>query len=370
MNTVARNHKIVSLMVFCLAATSCMNYRNSNKQTVETKQTVIQPPQNFDWNNASVTEAFKAGEIQNLDDFVQKAPHVTDTIIVTKDNYKGRLCAGIYIPREDKVHLKYFIPDLTDCTPAQERVIIASVRKWNDEVAKMADKAHEYHHRYIHKKGVFSMHNSAEDYAKLCAHNEIAAYTVTFLYEREIVKRAIWRGLPSTVWRKIISSRFSEYWDAVEQGKVRLDNILLNNEQKDNLLISKTVFNWWMKHEYNKNVHVSSQRIKNYMNNNKWAINYPRNPENYEKALNICYTFLKDGKIVNLNRFFKQNIKMTFGISEFPFGTEVGDIDNQPEVKELIAQIRNTPGNTLYSNQPPKKYVKVKKIIKVNQKSR
>ena len=98
------------------------------------------------------------------------------------------------------------------------------------------------------------------------------------------------------------------------------------------------------------------------MNNNKWAINYPHNPQNYEKALNICYTFLKDGKLVNLNRYYTKNMMMSFGFNDFPFGTEYKDIDNQPEVKEYIAKIRNTPRNMLYDNKPPQK--KAKKIIK------
>ncbi|MCM1324038.1 MAG: hypothetical protein NC218_07740 [Acetobacter sp.] len=360
------NHTIINLMVFCLAATSCVNNqeRDDNPKQEYSSRTASRK---FDWDEATIIDAFNAGEIKSLDDFVNKSPHITDTVIVNKDNYKGRLCAGLYQPGKDKVYLKCFVPDLTDCTPEQEKMIIASVRKWNNRVLKMTDKAHESHHRYIHKKGVFSLPNSAEDYARLCAHNEIAAYTNTLLYEREIVKQVIIK-LPASVWRNMISKRFSEYWDAVEQQKVHLDNVLLNNEQEDNYLISKTVFNWWMKNEYTKNVHISNQRIETYLTNNKWAINYPRNPENYERALNICYTFVKDGKLINLNRYFKQHIEMELGINDFPYGTKYNDIDNQPEVKEAITKIRNKPGNLLYDNKPQKKVIKVKKIIKASKK--
>lgn len=361
----SKNHKIVNLMVFCLAAAACINCKEQRPEiTGEQKSSIGQPPKEFDWDEATIIDAFNAGKIYSLDDFVKKAPHITDTVIINKDNYKSRICAGIYLPGEDKVHLKCFIPDLTGCTPQQAKTILASVRKWNDEVLKMADKAHESHHRQVHKKGVFSLPNSAEDYAKLCAHNEISAYTNTLLYEREIVKRAIAHGVPPEVWRKIISSRFGEYWDVVEKGEVRLDNILLNDERKDNLLISTTVFNWWMKNEYDKNVHICRQRITTYLDKNKWAINYPHNSNNYEKALNICYTFLKDGKLVNLNRYYKKNMMMVFGLSDFPFGTKYSDIDNQPEVKELIVKIRNIPGNMLYDNKAPQKFIKKNKNIK------
>lgn len=357
-----RNHKIVNLMIFCLAATACINCKEQRSEiTKEQKSTLVQRSKEFDWENATIIDAFNAGEIKSLDDFVKKAPHITDTIIINKDNYNSRICAGIYQPWEDKVRLKCFIPDLTGCTPQQAKIIIASVCKWNDEVLKMADKAHEFHHRQVHKKGVFTLPNSAEDYAKLCAHNEISAYTNTLLYEREVVKIAIKRGLPPNVWRNIVSRRFGEYWDAVEKGEVRLDNVLLNDEQKDNLLVSSAVFNWWMKHEYNKNVHICRQRITTYLDKNKWAINYPHNAQNYEKALNICYTVLKDGKLVNLNRYYRSNMIMTFGFGDFPFGTEYSDIDNQPEIKEFIAKIRNTPGNMLYDNKAPQKFIKTKK---------
>lgn len=360
----SRNHKIINLMVFCLAVSSCANYKNRNNEVKEQKQTVISHSQKFDWEDATIIDAFNAGRINSLEDFVRKSPHITDTIIINKDNYKSRICAGMYLPKEDKIHLKCFVPDLTGCTPKEAKIITASVRKWNDDVLKMADKAHEAHHRQIHKKGVFSLPNSAEDYAKLCAHNEIAAYTNTLLYEREVVKQAITLKQPPSVWRNIISNRFSKYWDAVEKGEVHLDNVLLNDEKKDNLLISSAVFNWWMKNEYTKNVHISSQRIKSYLSQNTWAINYPHNAKNYEKALNISYTFIKDGKVVNLNRYFRRNMTMEFGFNDFPFGTKYGDIDNQPEVKEFIAKVRNTPGNMLYDNKAPQKKIKVKKIIK------
>lgn len=342
----SKNHKIVNLMVFYLAVTSFAYCHRQNFQKIESHpQEQAQRPKEFDWDKTTMVDAFQAGKIKTIEDFVNQAPHINETIIVNKNNYKKRRCAGAYQPKDDKVHLKYFIPDLTDCTPEQAESVLKKVNKWNCEVLKMTDKAHEFHHRYIRKKGVFFLKNSAEDYARICAHNEISAFTNMFLYQRELVKREIMNDVPAEIWRKTVSSRFKEYWDAVEKGEVRLDNLLLNDEQKDNLLISTTVFNWWMKNEYDKNVYVSSQRTKSYLSLNKWAVNYPCNAKNYEKALDICYTFIKDGKLVNLNRYFKNGMSISYGIGSFPFGTQYEDIDNQPEVKMLIEEIRNTSKN-------------------------
>lgn len=346
------NHKIVNLAVFCLAAVSCMNGLkfSHKKSAIETPKEKIEnvEAKPYDWDNATAESAFRAGEIKSLEEFVKRAPHITDTIIINKDNYNQRLAAGIYLPNEDKVHLKCFIPDLTDCTPRQQEIILASVHKWNNEVLKMADKAHEYHHRYIHANKLFNLKNSAEDYGRLCAHNEIAAYTATLLLEREIVRASMQKGVPIHICRQSVSSRFSAYWDAVEQGVVHPENLLLNNEKLDNYLVIKTVFDWWMKNEYDGNKYISKTRLDYYMTNNPWAVHLPRNEKNYEKALDICYTFIKDGKIVNLNMFFKRNQMMTTSVlDDLPWGTEYKDIDNQPKIKELIAEYRAVPGSML-----------------------
>ena len=109
-------------MVFCLAAAACINCKEQRPEiTGEQKSSIGQPPKEFDWDEATIIDAFNAGKIYSLDDFVKKVPHITDTVIINKDNYKKPNMCRYYLPGEDKVHLKCFIPDLTGCTPQQAK---------------------------------------------------------------------------------------------------------------------------------------------------------------------------------------------------------------------------------------------------------
>lgn len=354
-----KSNNITKWAVLSLALCSCSNVTNSDDKIVSKykkdnipsiENTKFAPPE-YNLENTTFVEAFKKGLVSDLYEYVEKSPHITDTIVVNKDNYNKRMCAGLYKLSEDKVHLKYFIADITGCSPQEEKAVLATVKKWNTKERVKSNKAHEYHHRYINKSGAFRTALSAEDYARVCGHNEMAAYTCNLLYDRELVKRAILCGLKAEQWRAIVSPRFEAYWDAVEKGEVDLINPLFNNEKLDNYLIIKTSSDWWLKNEYDRNVHITEQKLNKYLDKNKWAVHYPRNNKNYQKVIDDCYTFLKDGKLVNLNIFYKGGLSCSLGNDDIPWNIPYQDFDNQPKIKDIIAKERAKPGSLLYVSE-------------------
>lgn len=368
-----KTNKIINLTVFCLVLCSGSNMKHNGERAKEAVETTVIPPEKvkkfpppeFNWENTTFIDAFNAGLIKDLHDYVEKAPHITDTIIINKRNYKKRMCAGLYVAEKDKVYLKYFIPDTTDCTPQETEDILKRVRHWNNRGMVLANKAHEYHHRYITKKKVFETDLSAEDFARVCGHNEMAAYITNLLFERELVKRAILCGKSPEEWRKLVSSRFHAYWNAVERGEVNLISPFFNNDKIDNYLIIKTSSEWWLTHEYNKNVYVTEKKLKVYLKKNEWAVYYPRHEKNYQKVLDDCYTFLKDGKLINLNIFYKEGLFFSLGQGDLPRGIRYRDFDNQPEIKHMIAMTRQKSKKIQLF--PPKKRTKiVRKIVRKN----
>lgn len=336
---------------------SCAFLRIKNKipenNSKPQNEVVEQPP--ADLNKVPMNEALRKGWCKDIYSFVDKASHVTDTVILNKDNYNKRLCSAVYIPSEDLVHIKYFIPDTTDADPQTAQAIIQTVRLRNNELFWKSNKAHEYQHRQTHKSKVFLSEVCAEDYARLCQHNEIVSNVSNLLFEREVYKKACEEQY---IYNKdslvnLISPRFYAYREAVRKGEVNPFSINPQEQEYENYLIVKTVYNWWIDREQEVNVHISKRRLDKFMSKTPQALRR-RNEAAYEEALNNCYTFIKDGKLVTLNYFYHNPLKFDL-TKPYPFTqlmknmpTEIADVELRPEICQFINENRM---KAYYKNQ-------------------
>lgn len=282
-----------------------------------------------DLKDYTMEEAFQKGWCKSIVSYIEKASHISDTTYINTKNYDKRICDGFYILPEDEVHLKYFIPDTTGASPNIAKKIILMAQRRNDTLYWKSNKAHEYKHRHTRQKGTFSAEVSPEDYARLCQHNEIASYIANLLYEREIYIEALQREkIDKKQLTGLISSRFAAYRQAIEKNEILPGT---NNplwQQKENKLIAKIVSDWWIKNEQKQNVYITRQYLKHKMSDKKFIRRRP-NPKAYEKALDGCYTFIKDGKLVNLNFFYKSSGK-----------APLLDVEPQPEIKAYLQEMR------------------------------
>lgn len=309
---------------------------------------------NLDLSADTMEEAFKKGKCADLMSFVEKSPHINDTVVLNCKNVNMRLCAGVYQQKDDKVRLKYFVPDISGADSATARKIIRYTKAWNDEFYRMSNKAHEYKHRHTHKSGTFKTGVCMEDNARLSQHNEIASYITNLLYEREVYLAMSRSGIYAREYLDdIISSRFQGYKDAVKQGIVKPGSTNPRMQEMENFLIAKTVSEWWIKKEQNVNVGVTLKRLNWFVKAYPWLVQKKRDAGTlraYVRALDKCYTFIKDGRLVNLNYF--QRGPFDYNPPEQPeawknwsgaelFGPhKLKDVELKDTVKMRIAELR------------------------------
>lgn len=337
---------------------SCGVLRNKNKvpeNNPEPKVEVAEQPP-ADLNKVPMNEALKKGWCEDISSFVEKASHVTDTIILTKDNYNTRVCAGAYIPAEDLVHIKYFIPDTTGADAQKAQIIIKTAQMRNNELFWKSNKAHEYKHRQTHKSKVFQSNVSAEDYARLCQHNEIASQVANLLYEREVYKKACQQCVYNKDYLvELISSRFYAYREAIRKGEIDPFSTDPQKQEYENYLIVKTASDWWINKEQEANIYVSKKNLKYFMRKTHKALR-KRDEKAYEEALDKCYTFIKDGKLVILNYFYHNPLKLgltnprplikptknvsDIGIMKQNMPAEIADVELRPEIRQFISENR------------------------------
>lgn len=310
----------------------------------------------------TMEEAFIKGKCKDIMSFVKKSPHIDDTIVVNYKNVNVRLCAGVYLQKDDKVHLKYFVPDLNGADSATAQKIIRYTKAWNDEIYRMSNKAHEHKHRHTHKSGTFKTGVCMEDNARLSQHNEIASYITNLLYEREVYLAMQKRGIYTKKYLDdLFSPRFRQYSDAVKKGIIVPGSDNPHMQEAENFLIVKTVSEWWIGKEQQINSGVTIKRLNWFVKNYPSHIHKRRDIKEmqaYVKALDKCYTFIKDGKLVNMNYFQRglfdsrnmmspKQLWKNFTHTELMPPYKLDDVELTDAVKKKISQLRQEDIKTL-----------------------
>lgn len=312
----------VKMMAIVMAISSCVGIKKEQPHKND-KKNKIEQIRNI--NEYTMEDAYRLGRCRNLNSFIDDAYYITDTIILNRHNYNQRICAGVYMESNDKVYIKHFIPDTTDATPYETERILRYTKKWNDEICKRSVLVHEFKHRHTIKKGCLNKNLSVYDYARMCQHNEISSYLGNFLYERESYLLALNSKLCSKEdAMKLISPRFNKYKQALKDGTINPESANFTEQQKENEFIMSVVAEAWIANEQKVNAYITKKRLKQKFQKNKVFIEV-RNPFLYKSCLDVCYTHIKDGKLVNFNFFY--NIGNN---------TPIKDVEIQPQVEEFI----------------------------------
>ncbi len=260
----------------------------------------------------SMTDAFRYGVINSISDYVEKAPHLSDTVDFS-GNLNQVITYGYYqrINGKKQVVITHINPDtisIPNLTPKVKKMIISFAKYHNDETKKGAIKAHEFWHQNtnpdtqnndnfilsdITKRGIFEYNTTTEEFAKLCAHDETASRINSLLFLRE---QYLKEGKTN-----IFYGDFAFYGKAIRQGKINpLSEDPKDIEQEQYFIVKSMLEKWETKHKYN----YQDYAIKKLTSHKPM----PKGQKSeYDKALDKAYTFIWDGKLVNLN-YISENI--------------------------------------------------------------
>lgn len=289
-------HRIKSAKNLFLAGVivSTLGFKGDAPKQKTTHKEVIKTEQEY-----SITQAFVKKRCYSLEAFISNAKCIYDTIKINKYNYNTRVCLGQYIPILNKVQIKHFLPDTIGADSLQIEQIDAFVKKYNNKIYQNGIKAHEFKHQDNHQNSFMNTDVSPEEYAKLCMHNEISATISTLLYQRELYLK--------TGDIDVFEKKFKEYATAIKKGIVRPGSDSLIIKEFEKRFIVKSVSSWWKEKERKNYQYAAKKYLEQWFaKGEKKRKN--NNPEEYQKSLNVCYTFVMDGKLVNLNYFNNNRI--------------------------------------------------------------
>ena len=163
--------------------------------------------------NDNLIKAFKEGRAKTYSEYIEMSDYFTsDTLYIDKHNARKRICLGQYMPKKNKVEIKYFITDYTGANKSDSSWI-KRFDDFNMEKYVNGVKAHELTHQTFHAQDIKStpfsrkINDSAPkipeqnqygnkavikvgtlslpDLAALGQYNEIGAELGRCIYERE-----------------------------------------------------------------------------------------------------------------------------------------------------------------------------------------
>lgn len=335
-------HRIKSAKNLFLAGVvvSTIGFRGDAPKQKTTHKEIIKTEQEY-----SITQAFMRKKSYSLEAFINNAKCLYDTIKINKYNYNTRICLGQYIPIVNKVQIKHFLSDTIGADSLQIEKIDAFVKKYGDKIYQNGIKAHEFKHQNNHQNKFMNVDVSPEEYAKICIHNEISATTNTLLYQRELYIK--------TGDINIFEKKFKEYATAIKKGIIKPNSNSVVMKEFEKRFIIKSVSSWWKDHE-RKNYQYTAKKYLEQWFAKGGKKREDNNPEEYQKSLDICYTFIMDGKLVNLNYFNHDR---------------VNDLEVTPFVKDAIKKSRIEENKRLErdENIRTEKYNKIDSIFGVKQ---
>lgn len=259
----------------------------------------------------SMVDAFKYGVINSISEYVDKAPHKTDTI-----NFAGEFNQVITYGYHQKINgrkyvvLSHINPDtlsIAGASPRLKKMIVSFANYHNDSTKVKTIKAHELWHQatdpdvengsdidLLQKstRSVFDYNMTPVEFAKLCGHDEVASRINGLLFLRE---QYLQNGDS-----RIFKEEYAFYGRAVRSGRIDPMSEAPEDIEKERMFIFKSMHEQWeSKHKYNYEDYPVA----------KLDEHVPMNTEQeneYDKALDREYTFIwktPSGKseLVNMN---------------------------------------------------------------------
>lgn len=269
--------------------------------------------------NDNLIKAFKEGRAKTYSEYIEMSDYFTsDTLYIDKHNARKRICLGQYMPKKNKVEIKYFITDYTGANKSDSSWI-KRFDDFNMEKYVNGVKAHELTHQTFHAQDIKStpfsckINDSAPkipeqnqygnksiinvgalslpDLAALGQYNEMGAELGRCIYERE---RYLKTG-------KINEFHIKDgYVKAIQEGKVNPADSSASARQNEYNVMINALFDRWMKMEKNNYAYTSLTEVKNYIKKaEKDHIIIPEVSDSAEinRRIKVCLTLPIDGKL-------------------------------------------------------------------------
>lgn len=334
------SNAVMTALLF-LAPVSCQKKGALPKDT-SNKKTILPI------NKLTMQDAFREGRITSINEYLDSLPDDSeriDTIVINQHNYKSRICLGAYFENPDSIHMHYFVPDTQDISPQLKNRIMWFVNHYNSSAIYGGRRAHEWKHFDTHHivrdnfgrnpllaKQISGIDICPEEFIKFKQHNEIISRIATVLQQRELYIKS--GDL------KVFDSFAKPYRDAVEQGIFTPGKMSPYKSELENQFIALTVSQWWIEHEQKSNIYVNRQKLAIWFSTGRKK-RIQSNPYLYSSMLDLGYTFIKDGQLVNLNYFF----------NAIYYGKQIQTVT----VDDIILKAQNAKDGQqpLYSQNPP-----------------
>lgn len=259
----------------------------------------------------SMVDAFKYGVVNSISDYVDRAPHKTDTI-----NFAGQFDQVITYGYHQKINgrkyvvLSHINPDtlsIPDASPRLKKMIVSFAKYHNDSTKVKAIKAHELWHQatdpdvenagdinLLHKstRSVFDYNMTTGEFAKICGHDELASRINGLLFLRE---QYLQNGDS-----RIFKEDYSFYGRAIRSGKIDPTSENAEDAENERLFIFKSMREQWeSKHKYNYEDYAVAK-----LNEHRPA--ETGQADEYDAALDRQYTFIwkepsGTSRLVNMN---------------------------------------------------------------------
>lgn len=259
----------------------------------------------------SMVDAFKYGVINSISEYVDKAPHKTDTI-----NFAGEFNQVITYGYHQKINGKKYVvlshiePDtlsIPDASPRLKRMIISFARHHNDPTKVKTIKAHELWHQAtdpdiengadikLEQKStrtVFDYNSTTLEFAKICGHDEIGSRINGLLYLRE---QYLQNGDS-----RIFKDEYAFYGRAIRGRKIDPFSTNPQDVENEQLFIFKSMLEQWeSKDKYNYEDYPVAKLEEHH------PMEAGQKSE-YNEALDRIYTFIwktpsGESKLVNIN---------------------------------------------------------------------
>lgn len=254
----------------------------------------------------SMTDAFKYGVINSINDYTKQAPYKKDTVNFSGD-FNQLITYGYYQKINGKKHvvISHINPDtlsIPNASPFMKRMIVSFAKYHNDENEVSKIKAHEFWHQNNDPdivngadiqlknkttRGIFDYNMSAEEYATLIGHDEMSCRINGLLSLREQYKK--------NMNLSIFKGEYKFYGDAVRSGQINpLSSDSIQNRSEQLFIVSAIHDQWETTNKYNYEDYTVAK-----LNEHKPMDENRKNE--YNDALNHAYTFIWDGKLVNMN---------------------------------------------------------------------
>lgn len=269
--------------------------------------------------NDNLIKAFKESRAKTYSEYIEISDYFTsDTLYINKHNARKRICLGQYMPKKNKVEIKYFITDYTGANHSDSSWI-RRFDNFNMEQYVNGVKAHELTHQAFHAQDIKStpFHKKINDFAPkipeqnqygnksiinvgalsltdlaaLGQYNEMGAELGRCIYERE---RYLKTGNINEFHIK------DGYVKAIQEGKVNPADSSANARQNEYKVMINALFDRWMKMEKHNYAYTSLIEVKNYIKKaEKNHIIIPEVSDSAEinRRIKVCLTLPIDGKL-------------------------------------------------------------------------